>query len=220
LCYAIDLQQPAPVVERASTLLDAREHVNADARRGDAARRYVVAHGALREILAAHAGVSPDAIRFRYRCAVCGSNEHGRPELDAAAHRDAPSFSLSHSQEVAVVAVVAAGSHDRGGDEQRVGVDVETRRARHNLDRLAIRALDDEELERWRALPPADQLTAFLVAWTAKEAYLKLLGVGLTRRLRDVPTNDAQTWVGWPTGCVTSVVAATRGPFTTVQWIP
>jgi len=219
LCYAIDLRQPAPVIERASTLLDARERVNADARRGDAARRYVVAHGALREILAAHTDVAADAISLQYRCAVCGSNEHGRPELDPAVHRDAPSFSLSHSNDVAVVAVVAVVAPD-GGDGQRVGVDVEVRRARQHLDRLATRTLDDDEAERWRALPRAEQLTAFLAAWTAKEAYLKLLGVGLTRRLRDVPTHDAQTWVDWPADCVTSVVAATRGSFTRVQWVP
>jgi 4'-phosphopantetheinyl transferase len=201
------------VQERCSGLLDPRERAQAAQRHGDAIRRYVVAHGALRTILAAHTGVAPDVLRYAYRCAVCGSTEHGRPELDPAQRRDAVSFSLSHSHEVAVVAVMT----DATGP---VGVDVEVARSRPYLERIATRVLAPPAVEEWRALPPDERVRAFLRAWTAKEAYLKQLGVGLTRRLVDVPAGDAQTWDDWPPGCVTSVVATERGPFTTRRWVP
>jgi 4'-phosphopantetheinyl transferase len=136
---------------------------------------------------------------------VCGSHEHGRPALAA---EDAPSFSLSHSADVAVVAVAP----------ERVGADVETVRERRYLDRVARRTLTADEFARWSALPEPDQLVEFLRAWTAKEAYLKMLGVGLTRALRDVPTHDASTWPDWPAGAVASVVTTTPREFSAQEW--
>jgi 4'-phosphopantetheinyl transferase len=213
VCYSIDLRQEARVVERLSTVLDTRERGTADARSDDARRRYVVAHGALRMILGERVGVAPSSLGYQYTCAVCGSHEHGRPELSPEFARGLlPSFSLSHSGDVAVVAVAIAG--------ERVGVDVEVVRARRYLDRVAQRTLRDDEFARWQALTDEDRVVAFLRSWTAKEAYLKMLGVGLTRALRETPTHDAQTWADWPAGCITSVVAAPPGTFATARWVP
>ncbi|MDQ1522053.1 MAG: 4-phosphopantetheinyl transferase, partial [Actinomycetota bacterium] len=169
-----------------STTLDTRERAYRDARRTDAARRYVVAHGALREILGALVAADPATLRYKHTCAVCGSHEHGRPELAGIA--GAPSFSLSHSGDVAVVAV----------STEQVGADVEVVRARRYLDRIAQRTLRADEYSRWESLRDDEQVAAFLRSWTAKEAYLKMLGVGLTRALREIPTHDAQTWLDWP----------------------
>ena len=70
----------------------------------------------------------------------------------------------------------------------RVGVDVEEVRPRRRLDALAARVLNDEEHAAWLRLDDADeQLRSFLRVWTAKEAYLKALGIGIATRLRDVP---------------------------------
>jgi 4'-phosphopantetheinyl transferase len=206
-CYAVDLDRDARVVEELWPLLDARERAQADVRRDDARRRYVVAHGELRRVLAPHAGVAPAAIAYTYLCGVCGSHEHGRPSLALDAVRSAPpSFSLSHSGDVAVVAVA----------DEPIGADVERVRPRRYLDAVARRVLRDDEFARWAALPETDRVVAFLRVWTAKEAYVKLLGVGITRALRDVDVTGAQTWAGWPTGCVTSVAAA--GPVNRARW--
>jgi 4'-phosphopantetheinyl transferase len=195
-------------------LLDAREHAHATARHDDARRRYVVAHGALRMLLGARVDADPATLRFELTCAVCGSHEHGRPALagagadGAAGDNGTPSFSLSHSSDVAVVAIAP----------ERVGVDVEVVRPRRYLDRVARRVLTDGELTQWGALPEPEQLAMFLRAWTAKEAYLKMLGVGLTRSLRDVPAHDATTWPGWPPGAITSVVTTPRREFDAREW--
>ena len=45
----------------------------------------------------------------------------------------------------------------------------------------------------FRSAPEAEQLTRFLHAWTAKEAYLKGVGRGITVRLSEVPEQPA----GW-----------------------
>jgi 4'-phosphopantetheinyl transferase len=209
VCYAVDLDQDARVVEELWPLLDAREHTHAAARRDDARRRYVVAHGELRRILASHTGTAPRAIAYAYLCGVCGSHEHGRPSLAtiAGSNDAAPSFSLSHSGDVAVVAIAP----------EPVGVDVERVRPRRYLDAVARRVLRDDEFARWAARPEADRLDAFLRVWTAKEAYLKLLGVGITRALREVDVHDTQTWSAWPDGCVTSV--AGEGAVTRAPWV-
>jgi 4'-phosphopantetheinyl transferase len=196
VCRAIDLD--AVRVDESS--LDERERRHAGDRHGLARRRYVAAHGALREELAAHLDCKPAAISYRYACARCGSTEHGRPELDDP--NPQISFSLSHSASVAVIAIAP----------ERVGVDVEVIRPRDRLDRLAARVLSAEAFAGWDG-----DLETFLRAWTAKEAYLKQLGVGLTRRLRDVEPRGVQTFTDWPPGCVTSV--ALDGPgASSVRW--
>jgi 4'-phosphopantetheinyl transferase len=207
VCHAIDLRQSASVADEMSSLLDAREQAHAQGRHDVAARRYVVAHGALRLVLAEHLDVAPASLRFTRTCAVCGSREHGRPDVEGV---DGFSFSLSHSGDTAIVAVAP----------ERVGVDVEEVRARRYLEQVARRTMDDAEYERWCARREPERARAFLETWTAKEAYLKMLGVGLTRPLREVGVTGAHTWTDWPGGCVTSVVATTAGEWTCATGLP
>jgi 4'-phosphopantetheinyl transferase len=202
VCYAIDLaagvpEEPRELDASLFALLDDRETRHADSRRlPEARRRYVVAHATLRLLLAHHLGVETAAVRYRHNCAVCGSHEHGRPELDG--FDDEWSFSLSHSSNVGVIAIA----------RDPVGVDVEVVRPRRALERVARRVLADEDFAAWSTLVEPHRTLAFLRAWTAKEAYLKRLGVGITRGLRDAPSTATQTWDDWPPHCVCSVSAA------------
>jgi 4'-phosphopantetheinyl transferase len=198
VCSAVDLDAEPAVVDWLAPFLDERERGHADARQGVARTRYVVAHGALRVLLAERLGTEPAAIQYRYSCAVCGSREHGRPEIAAA--RAGVSFSLSHSGDVGVVAIAP----------ESVGVDVEVVRARRHGERVAERIMSVHDYARWRSLAAAERPRAFLREWTAKEAYLKLLGVGITRALRDVHAAPVRTWDDWPSGCVTSICVASE----------
>lgn len=60
---------------------------------------------------------------------------------------------------------------------QRIGVDIEISEP---IDPPRI-ALHDAEAERLEGLPESRRASAFLDLWTAKEAWLKALGVGLRR---------------------------------------
>lgn len=122
-------------------------------------RRYVAARSALRAILAPYLSIRPDALRFQY-------NEHGKP----AVPNTAVQFNLSHSHELALVAVTR---------EAEVGVDVEHLRPVDDLAALAARNFSARENARWATVAPAQQRHAFFNAWTRKEAYLKALGSGL-----------------------------------------
>ena len=91
---------------------------------------------------------------------------------------------MSHSGSVALVAVAAGGVP--------IGVDVEVVRSRRNLDALAARVLAPDVYDRWRARPDDERLRAFLQEWTAKEAYLKAIGVGIVTRLAAVDPRPPQ----------------------------
>jgi 4'-phosphopantetheinyl transferase len=183
--WTVMLDQPAPVVARLARHLDADETAAATARRDVAVRdRYVVAHGAVREVLAEVTATAPGALRVERRCRHCGHPAHGKPEL-----ADAPdlSFSLAHSGSTAFVAVA------RGA---QVGIDVEVIRARRNLERLARRVLTPDEYDEWRVVPRTARTIEFLRNWTAKEAYLKAVGLGIVRPLRTVSARP-EGWSVW-----------------------
>jgi len=124
-------------------------------------------------------GVEAASVEISRMCAHCGDPDHGRPVL-AGGER---SFSVSHADDRLVVATTEP--------DVRVGIDLEVVRDRPRLDALAHRTLDDDAYAAWCAAPEPERLTAFLRAWTAKEAYLKAIGLGIATALRDVPARPA-----------------------------
>jgi phosphopantetheinyl transferase len=140
----------------------------------DGADAKPIAAVAARAVLASALGIEPGAVEISRRCAHCDDTEHGKPFVVGAPDL---SFSVSHSGAFALVALAESAV---------VGIDAETLRPRSQLDRLAARVLDTDTLAAWAKAPAAEQLTQFLRAWTAKEAYLKAVGLGIATNLRDV----------------------------------
>ena len=209
--WSVDLLQPISVVDSLRALLDDDEIRAAASRRDDVLRnRFVVAHGAVRSILADLLGVSAESVVIDRRCARCGDPAHGKPSVAGAEL----SFSLSHSESFAMVAATAGA---------RVGVDVEIERPRGRLEALAARVLSAGEHAAWLAGDPASRLRTFLELWTAKEAYLKALGVGITRPLRDVPRRPDGWTTGTipsPPGTVASIAVEGDAQVRVDQWVP
>lgn len=167
--FSVDLDQPARVTERLERMLTPAER--------DAPLPVRVARAATRIVVGDAAGIDPGAVVISRACMHCGHLTHGRPTVVG---EPALSFSLSHSGRRAIVALVAG--------DVRVGVDVEEIKARRRIVALARKVLGDDEHRAWLAIDdPSERLHAFLRAWTAKEAYLKALGIGITTPLRDVP---------------------------------
>ena len=157
-------------------VLDAGERARADRFRfARDRRRYVVARGLLRELLAGCSGLDPEEIRFRV-------GSHGKPAWggDGSA-ATAVRFNVSHSGDRALFAL--------GEDGRELGVDLESA-ARlgdaRDLPALAARTLTPADLARWRELPASERVGAFLRAWTRLEAYGKATGQGLGHVLSTV----------------------------------
>jgi 4'-phosphopantetheinyl transferase len=125
-------------------------------------RRFIVARGALRNILGRYTGVPPSELRFRY-------SAYGKPTL--ADIEDGLRFNISHSHEVALFAVT------RG---REVGVDLEYLRMDVACEEIAEHFFSARERASLRALPMEVKHQAFFNCWTRKEAYIKAHGEGLS----------------------------------------
>jgi len=123
-------------------------------------RRYLAARCALRERLARHTGVAPDRLRIV-------EDEHGKPFL---ADRSDCRFNMSHSEDVALVAISGIGE---------IGVDIEMLRSISDAEPLARSHFLPDELHEFLELEESLRVEAFLRCWTRKEACLKAVGIGL-----------------------------------------
>jgi 4'-phosphopantetheinyl transferase len=127
-------------------------------------RRFVAARGQLRAILAGYGGVAPERLRFRY-------GARGKPSLADGCNPDGIRFNLSHSDDLALVAIA------RG---REVGADLECVRP---LDDLFVsRCLAPQEQAALRALPAEEGTEALMRYWVRKEAFMKATGLGLGQR--------------------------------------
>ncbi|MFV0295971.1 MAG: 4'-phosphopantetheinyl transferase family protein [Hyphomicrobiaceae bacterium] len=149
---------------RRQALCNQIEHARARAFRFEKhRRRYLACHGRVREILAGYVGRAPSALVFAER-------GNGKPTLEGL---PVPLyFNLSHSGDIAVVAVSDVGE---------VGVDVEIPRQVERA--VAEQYFSARELSELGRFPPADWLDGFYRCWTRKEAFIKATGEGLARSL-------------------------------------
>lgn len=139
-------------------------------------RRYIVAHGVLRRILAqALPGSQPDTLVFL-------TGPCGKPSLG----KDYPGdlrFNLAHSANRMLVAL--AWGHE-------VGIDLEAHRDDIDPLSLARTVFSPHELTRLQATAPDRQTDLFYQCWARKEACMKACGLGVTSPLTqlDVLTSN------------------------------
>lgn len=131
------------------------------------ARRYTIARGGLRRLLARYLDAAPDAIRL-------AESEHGRPYVSSPSPPPDFDFNLSHAGDRVVYAFSAAA---------RVGVDVEWMQALPEMEELVALNFSPREQRSWSALPEAARERGFFDCWTRKEAFVKAVGEGLSHPL-------------------------------------
>ncbi|GGV23413.1 4'-phosphopantetheinyl transferase [Kitasatospora herbaricolor] len=172
-------QEPGPAPAELLAVLDPEERSRAAAYlSADARRRFVLAHGAVRHLVAGRLGVAPQEIRWR-------RGRHGKPEL--AGRCTGAEVNLSHSGAVAMVALSAS---------RRVGVDVQRVLPRLDATGMPERYFLPEEARFVRAgADPAARAERFATLWARKEALVKAYGGRLTQGLR-IPLLDSGTVTG------------------------
>ena len=133
-------------------------------------KRFVVARGALRDVLGYHIGTRPDRVRFAY-------NAFGKPQLSPE-FGSRLKFNLSHSADLAVIAVAP---------DADVGVDVEcVREEASEYLELARCFFSADDVDVLRTLPSHLKTDTFFRYWTKTEAYVKACGEGLADGPADV----------------------------------
>jgi 4'-phosphopantetheinyl transferase len=124
---------------------------------------------ALRCLLADYLAIPATEIRFEYLTS-------GKPQLKGDQNPRALQFNVSHSANMALIAV---------GSEQRLGVDIEKIRDDVDTAALAERFFSLRERAGLQALPDHLRVQGFFACWTRKEAFLKATGDGLSFPLAD-----------------------------------
>jgi 4'-phosphopantetheinyl transferase len=166
----------APQLDRLERGLDDAERERASRFATEELRqRWALGRGAARHILAGCLGIAAGDVPIVARpCTACGAR-HGKPALAPPA--DDLRFNVSHTRERLLIAVA---------ERREVGIDAEPADRAPTLVSTAHTWLAEPELQAVERLTPAAKDRALLRLWTAKEAYLKAVGVGLNADLREV----------------------------------
>lgn len=173
-------------LEKALTVISEEEKIRAGMFRFDRDRdRFVRGRGYLRSILAECLDMTPEGLDIK-------RHEHGKLYLKG----DPVYFNLTHSAGTGVIAV---------SEEHPVGVDLEFVNRKTKVLEVASSVLVDRELDYLEATRAEDRERVFLYFWTAKEAYLKLLGTGLSLEPKKV---SLQLGSKFPVGCETKGYSA------------
>lgn len=123
---------------------------------------FITGRAALRKIIGGYLQVSPDEVEISAR-------HYGKPFVSTESC--GLQFNVSHSHEVAVIAI------SRG---REVGVDLEFVDQSFDVRGVAPSVFSTEEVSRINSLAADQQVGAFFTGWTRKEALLKALGDGLS----------------------------------------
>jgi len=123
-------------------------------------RRSVVSRALLRVLLSCYTGIEPHR-------QVIERGRHGKPYVNVG-HR--LEFSVAHSRDRVLY----------GFSTRQLGVDVEAVVPRTDLSSVATHFFTPSEQRLLALLQPGQYERTFYWIWTAKEAYLKALGDGLT----------------------------------------
>lgn len=162
--WKIQLVLPDPLVKKCEKVLspDETERMRRFVFERDR-KNYTVARSSLRIILSRYLGVKPERIRFSY-------TPFGKPQLDPASHPNAISFNLSHSGNLALVAIARKGM---------IGIDIEYMHEKKDMKDIYTRYFSTSEIEAIDNLPRDKKTDAFYSYWTCKEAFVKAVGKGL-----------------------------------------
>ena len=171
--WAADLGQPLASVQAYESLLSLQELNRADRFHSERdRRRYVIAHGILRRVLASYRHADPRALQFTV-------SENGKPALSDESGLTALRFNMAHTEDMALIAVTLG---------REIGVDVERVRPISELDLIVESYFTSRERDTLRPMQSTAKREAFYRCWTRKESYAKAIGGDLSVALNGFDT--------------------------------
>ncbi|MEG4938681.1 4'-phosphopantetheinyl transferase superfamily protein [Microcoleus sp. F4-D5] len=163
--WRVSLVQTESCLQSLQETLSADERTKADRFVFPKGRsQFIVSRGALRAILSRYLNIHAHIFRFDY-------NPYGKPSLIAAQGGNTLRFNLSHSGNIALIAITK---------NRDIGVDIESINPNFSCLEIAEKFFSPLEHSVLRLLPKHLQSRAFFTCWTRKEAYIKAVGKGLS----------------------------------------
>ena len=164
--FEVDLAADARREAAAGAWLDASERERWERLRGVRARReFALCRAALRHHLGQRLDCANQRLAFR-------ALQSGKPFAIVNGETVAHGFNVSHGGAHGLIALSPGVS---------VGVDVEERLPRRDLDGMAARVFGATERAALATVESRERKHLFYQIWTLKEALLKALGVGFSR---------------------------------------
>jgi len=174
--WRLHLSPPDATLPALHDLLSPEERVKAARFRFDHDRhRYIVAHAALRLVLAGYLHCKPADVLLQ-------PGALGKPLLAGPGRVGSLSFNLSHSGDWGLLGV---------GQQEHIGVDIEQYRDIPDLQEVAATVLSEAELSVLHTRPAQERAACFLRLWTRKEAVVKATGAGIGTALDAIEIDPA-----------------------------
>lgn len=177
--YILELQKLVNNYDAFYSLLNKEEQSRANQLKIENKRlQFVLTRGVLKDLLAEKLKLAPLEIKLNYA-------EHGKPFLSPEINPENIEFNVSHSNDYAAIAI---------SKNVKLGIDVEQIRSDMDFDNLAKRFFSKDEYEYLMSLEKEGKQTAFFSIWSAKEAFIKAQGDGVSFGLDkfSVPFSDAK----------------------------
>lgn len=129
----------------------------------DKRKRFIAAHVVLRELIGDYLDYPPADLEF-------SKHPKGKPALSGEAAQSGLMFNVSYTQSTMAIAI---------GGGREIGVDIERLGLQRDVLAIARRFFSRAEFDNLAHLPTAQRDSAFLTAWTRKEAVMKAHGAGM-----------------------------------------
>lgn len=174
LDHAIHLWRVAvdaiPEIDPLWEILSADEQERAErfARKADE-QRFIVGRGVLRSLLSNYCHLAPAKLQFTY-------NDYGKPLLKSPSETESLCFNLSHTEGWVVYAIA----------QTPIGIDLEKIHTIAQLEKIIERFFSQKEQTTFHHVPDDQRNDRFFPFWTAKEAYTKAVGQGISLPLDQI----------------------------------
>lgn len=136
---------------------------------------FIVARGSLRLVLSQYLECAASDIRFVY-------SAFGKPSVHPSQVSRGLQFNLSHSGDLALIAVSAG---------EAVGIDIEQVDAAMEIENVGSFCFCPTERHIISRVPESMKAEWFFVYWTRKESYVKARGDGLSLPLKTIDVSEA-----------------------------
>lgn len=131
-------------------------------------REFTITRASLRLLLSRSLQEEPSQISITHEA-------QGKPRVENDKQHARVRFSVSHSHDLALIAIAQA---------RDIGVDVEKMRGEVEFDQLAARFFSEAEYAALKKYSDETRLRAFFMTWTRKEAIVKAQGGGIALGLK------------------------------------